>query len=210
MTCSIGKSACYVFVDAPKKGQTPNLKSRVSVMQSSQRPTRKLKGLSFDIADLILIRNRSEAHGLRVVVHLDHGSDVEEYEEVLTFHAETSPQCRWLMWRSASTVFVRPIDGRARRYGSVTRAIDAMVRKLHATSPDTQAKRGKPVPVRSLADLNGDTVAVDSDPYVVMYRLVEAAVYTLTTRVPADRQDDTAAALWQLLADRLEQRGSLR
>jgi hypothetical protein len=87
-----------------------------------------LKGLSFDIADLVLIRSRSETHGFRMVVLLDHGSDVDEYEEVLVIHAETSPQCQWLMWRNVNAVFVRSIDGRVRRHVSATQAIDALIR----------------------------------------------------------------------------------
>jgi hypothetical protein len=163
-----------------------------------------LKGFSFDVADLILIRNRSEAHGLCAVVELDHGSDVDEYEEVLAFHADASPRCRWLMWRNENTVFVRSNEDRARRYRSVTQAIDALVRKLPATSANTKAKRCEPDPVQTLADVIRDTVANDADPCVLMGTLVEAAVYTLATRIAAVSQDDTAAALSQLLTDRLE------
>jgi hypothetical protein len=65
-------------------------------------------------------------------------------------------------------------------------------------------------PVRELADAITVTVAGEADPYVLMGVLVEGAVHTLATRVPAVRQDDMAAALSQLLADRLEQRGLLR
>ena len=179
-------------------------------MHTTRRPAKMLKGLSFDVADLILIRNRSEAHGLRVVVELDHGSDVDEYEEVLAFHAETSPQCRWLMWRNENTVFVRSNEGRARRYGSVTQAIDALVRKLGVISPDTKAKRCEPDPIRTLADMIRDTVAAVADPYVLMGVLVEAAVYTLATQIPAVHQDDISAELSQLLTDRLEQYRLLR
>ena len=35
-----------------------------------------LKGLSIDIADLMLIRGRAEARSLRMVVRVDHGSSV--------------------------------------------------------------------------------------------------------------------------------------
>jgi hypothetical protein len=65
----------------------------------------------------------------------------------------------------------------------------------------------EPDPVRTLADAIRATVAGDADPYVLIGALVEGAVYTLSTRVPAVRQDDTAAALSQLLADRLEHYG---
>lgn len=173
-------------------------------MHAIQRPAKVPKGLSFDIADLILVRNRSEANGLRVVVELDHGSDVEEYEEILAIHAETSPQCRWLMWRNAKSVFVRSIGGRALRYGSATQAIDALVRKLRVTSPDTKTTRCEPDPMRTLADVIRDTVAAAADPYVLMGVFVEAAVYTLATQIPAIHQDDISAELSQLLTDRLE------
>jgi hypothetical protein len=69
------------------------------------------------------------------------------------------------------------------------------------------AAANEPDPVRALADKIRDTVAGDADPYILMGALVEGAVHTLATRVPAVRQDDTAAALSQLLVDRLEQRG---
>jgi hypothetical protein len=55
-----------------------------------------------------------------------------------------------------------------------------------------------------------DAVAADADPYVLMGVLVEAAVNTLATKIPAICQDDTAAALSRLLTDRLEQYRLLR
>ena len=179
-------------------------------MHITRRTAKILKGLSFDLADLILVLSRCETHGLRMEVQLDHGSDVDEYEEVLAFHAETSPQCRWLMWRNANTVFVRSDEGRARRYGSVTQAIDALVHRLRVISPDTKTKRCGPDPVRTLADAIRDSMTRDIDPYELMGAFVEAAVQTVATRIAAVRQGDTAAALSQLLTDRLEQYRLLR
>ena len=101
--------------------------------------SRVLKGLSFDIPDLILIENRLTAHNLRMVVRLDYGSDVEEYEEVLAFYFGTSPQWRWMMWRNASAVFVRSIDGRSRRYRSAAHAIEALVRTGDVVLTDIKA-----------------------------------------------------------------------
>jgi hypothetical protein len=63
-----------------------------------------------------------------MVVRLDHGSDVDQYEEVLAFYSGTSPPCRWLMWRNASAVFVRSTDGRSGRYRSAVQAIEALLR----------------------------------------------------------------------------------
>jgi hypothetical protein len=103
--------------------------------------SRVLKGLSFDISDLLLIEDRSTAHDLRMAVRLDYGSDVEEYEEVLAFYSGTSPQWRWMMWRNTSAVFVRSIDGRGRRYVSAAQAIEALVRTEGAVLTDIKVTR---------------------------------------------------------------------
>jgi hypothetical protein len=108
-------------------------------MRATRGPTKLLKGLSFDIAHLERIRSRAEAHGLRMVVRLDHGSDVEEYEEMLVFYSGANPPCRWLMWRNADAVFLRSTDGRTRRYGSAGHAINALVRRRHVIVTDTNA-----------------------------------------------------------------------
>jgi hypothetical protein len=125
-------------------------------MRSVKRPSKVLRGLSFEISDLILIKDRSEAHDLRMVVQLDYGSDVEEYEEVLAFYSATSPQLQWMMWRNACAVFVRSIDGRGGRYRSAAQAIEALVRKAGAVLTNIKATQTQPLEaVRPLqADLN--------------------------------------------------------
>ena len=72
---------------------------------------RTLKGLSFDIADLLAIQNWAMRHELRLEIRLDHGIEDEEYEEVLAFHAETAA-CGLLMWRDQHTVVAQPMPGR--------------------------------------------------------------------------------------------------
>ena len=108
-------------------------------MFAAECPAKVLKGLSFDIPDLILIHDRSMANDLRMVVQLDYGSDVEEYEEVLAFYSGTSPEWRWMMWRNASAVIVRSIDGRGRRYRSAAQAIEALVPKEQVVLSDIEA-----------------------------------------------------------------------
>ena len=110
-------------------------------MFAAKCPAKMLKGLSFDISDLILIRDRSMANDLRMVVQLDYSSDVEEYEEVLAFYSGTSPEWRWMMWRNASAVFVRSIDARSRRYRSAAQAIEALVRTRGVVLTDIKATR---------------------------------------------------------------------
>ena len=108
-------------------------------MRAAKCPSRVLKGLSFEVDDLILMKGQSAANDLRMVVRLDHRSDVEEYEEVLVFYPGTGPQWCWMMWRNASAVFVRSIDGRGPRYETASRAIEAQLRKQRATITDIKA-----------------------------------------------------------------------
>jgi hypothetical protein len=108
-------------------------------MCAAKSPTRVLKGLSFEIDDLKSINDTSSANDLRMVVRLDYGSDVEEYEEVLAFYFGTSPQWCWMKWRNASAVFVRSIDGRGRCYGTAGHAIEALVRAQRVALTDIKA-----------------------------------------------------------------------
>ena len=85
-----------------------------------------LRGLSFCIADLILVTAWSEAQSMRMAVRLDHGTDNEVYEEVLALHSADSALCCWLMWREAHSVVVQPLIGRSQRFGSVVDALEAL------------------------------------------------------------------------------------
>jgi hypothetical protein len=113
------------------------------MMSADKCRSKMLKGLSFEIADLLLIKDRSQAHGLHMVVRLDHGSDVDEYEEVLAFHSVADLQCRSFMWRSSSAVFVRSIGGRSGRYQSAAQAIEAVVRAQRGDPPAARAARSQ-------------------------------------------------------------------
>ena len=128
-------------------------------MHTAQSPAKALKGLSFDIDDLTLIRDRSEANGLRMVVRLDYGSDVDEYEEVLALHAGTNPQYRWLMWRNTNTVLSGRSTAEPYAMSSATQAIDALARKLRGKATNPKTKHCKPDPIRTLADVIRETAA---------------------------------------------------
>ena len=95
-------------------------------MGNVQISTADPRGVSFSIADLILVGCWSEACGLHMVVRLDHESESEEYEEVLAFHQEMGGACRWMIWRDEEAVFMQPLLGRTRRYGCVAEAIEAL------------------------------------------------------------------------------------
>jgi hypothetical protein len=92
-----------------------------------------LVGLSFSIAELTLVAAWAEAQGLQLRVRLDHGSETEEYEEVLAFHTTWGRPRRYIMWRDYQAVYVQPLIGRTRRYRSVADAIATL------TPPETTA-----------------------------------------------------------------------
>lgn len=81
------------------------------------------KGLSFEVTDLLLASTWAERHDYRMAVRLDHGTETEEYEEVIALSAHRRPRCRFLLWRSAEAVFLQPLPGRRRRFASVADAL---------------------------------------------------------------------------------------
>ncbi len=110
-------------------------------MGNEQMYSTGLRGLSFSIADLLLIGAWSAARGQTMVVRLDHGSDTEEYEEVIAFHTASGRPCRYIMWRDANAVFVQPLIGRIRRYSSVVDAIIALTPQQPVVVTDVMAQR---------------------------------------------------------------------
>ena len=64
-------------------------------------------------------------------------------------------------------------------------------------------------PVRILADIIKAVAEGTADPYLLAGVPVEGSVHTLETRIPTERQGDTAAALLQLMANRLRANGLL-
>jgi hypothetical protein len=95
-------------------------------MENTQILSACLRGLSFSIADLLLIRAWSEAGGLDMAVRLDHAAQAEECEEILTLYTVEERACRFILWRDEEGVFVQPLIGRIKRYSSVAEAITAM------------------------------------------------------------------------------------
>jgi hypothetical protein len=85
-----------------------------------------LKGLSFRIADLLLVAAWSEAQSMRMAVRLDHGTETEDYEEVLALIAADTGFCRWVIWREADCVVVQPLIGRSLRFDSVIDALETL------------------------------------------------------------------------------------
>ena len=64
-------------------------------------------------------------------------------------------------------------------------------------------------PVQTLTDIIKVASQSDADPYLVIGVLLEGSVHTLESRIPSERQQDTAGALVRLIADRLQAKGLL-
>jgi hypothetical protein len=95
-------------------------------MSNVQIHSTKLRGLSFSIAELLLVAAWAEAQGLQMRVQLDHASDSEEYEEVLAFDATWGRPRRHILWRDKEAVYVQPMIGRRKRFKSVGELLAAM------------------------------------------------------------------------------------
>jgi hypothetical protein len=66
-------------------------------------------------------------HDWQMQIWLDHGSEDEEYEEVIAFYTGTNPLTGSILWRTAKSVFVQPLLGRKRRYACVATALDGLL-----------------------------------------------------------------------------------
>ena len=71
---------------------------------------RQPKGHAFQISDLILAQSWAASRDLAMLVRLDHGSDDEEYEEILEFRAGTGSRAHFIVWSDGAAVFVQCVD----------------------------------------------------------------------------------------------------
>jgi len=70
-----------------------------------------------------------------------------------------------------------------------------------------QASSRKPDSIQMLAEVIRVITQDGSDPYLVLGVLVEGAVHTLASHIPASRQAEATAELRQLLEERLKRHG---
>jgi hypothetical protein len=84
------------------------------------------KGFAFEIADLLLASSWACFHEIKMVIRLDHGTDEEEYEEVIELDTGLSSFSRLIVWRGVEAVFVQPILGRKHKFNSVAEALNGL------------------------------------------------------------------------------------
>jgi hypothetical protein len=120
-------------------GRVGRVMRDLKMRSTTAAPLPSPRGLAFEIADLLLVRSWADLRDCRMSVRLDHGTDDEEYEEVIAFEADTSSDCQLIIWRNAVAVFVQPLIGRMRRYGSVAEVLDGIDLKPRIVLTDITA-----------------------------------------------------------------------
>src|SRR3954452_7850471 len=108
----------------------------MSVFKSSPKTPR---GLFFEVADLTLMQSWTEACQLRMAVRLDHGSETEDFEEVIVLYSGADPLRQWCIWRELTGVFVQPVIGPCQQYGSAVDAIEALAFRRRVVLTDINA-----------------------------------------------------------------------
>jgi hypothetical protein len=99
----------------------------LSRCDSTTTPQRLLKGIAFEIPDLVLIKSWADARTLRMVVRLDYATDSEEYEEVIALYPESSSTSPLIMWRTEKFVCVLPVIGARRWYRTVANTLESPI-----------------------------------------------------------------------------------
>lgn len=104
----------------------------------SMRPLKRQRGIAFDLADLLRARSWAACYELQFKIWLDHGTEEEEYDEVVAFSAGMSSRAASIMWRTAKAVFIQPLLGKRRRYTSVAEALTSLLPKQPVGVADTK------------------------------------------------------------------------
>jgi hypothetical protein len=112
-----------------------------------------LKGFSFSIDDYTIINEWTSANQCKTIISLDHGTETEEYEEVITFYFKE--RSLFFMWFDGTSVYVQPIVGRTLCYTSVTEALSCchspIERSATIVRRARKSLRTKPSPYEPIA-----------------------------------------------------------
>ncbi|HVY17984.1 MAG TPA: hypothetical protein VHB27_22385 [Rhodopila sp.] len=109
-------------------------------MRAMQLEDSSVRGLSFSVPDLVLLKSWAKAQALNMRVHLDYVSDGKEYDEILAFHAGENSLFEFIMWRDARSVYVKPVMGWPQRFRSVMSALSAICPDRDEPISDITAK----------------------------------------------------------------------
>jgi hypothetical protein len=96
-------------------------------MRLPRASVRPPTGLSFDVADLVMLRGWSEYHDLRMTIELDACADGDEYEELLALYDRDCAFRRWMIWRSGDGIVVQPMMGRTMLFDTMADALEILI-----------------------------------------------------------------------------------
>lgn len=96
-------------------------------MHTFRAPSKsRIEGIAFAIPELLLVQAWAEFHKFRFSIELDWHVDLTEYEEVITLGLPDRTGSHCLLWRAPDGIVVQPMVGRARRYATISDALDAI------------------------------------------------------------------------------------
>lgn len=84
------------------------------------------EGLSFEIGELIMLRNWAENNCLHLRLDLDHAEGAREYEEFATLSSISRERPLATLWRTRHAVMTTPAGGTTRRFVSMAHALAAL------------------------------------------------------------------------------------
>jgi len=84
------------------------------------------EGISFEINDLMMLRNWAERNALHLGLELDHQEGSREYEEYASLTPEGGRHRLATMWRTRDAVMIMPFAGATRRFASIAHALAAL------------------------------------------------------------------------------------
>lgn len=106
---------------------------------SARGASAPLKGVAFEIADLLLAQAWAGRHEIEICIRLDHSTPTEEYEEVIALRGTNLRIAPVIIWRIANAIRVQPLVGRGRQYHSVSDALDSLIPEKDAAVTDIVA-----------------------------------------------------------------------
>ncbi len=109
-------------IDAARLGTQ---RKAVAMFPAYSRPILP-EGFSFEVSELIMLRNWSEDNGLSMVIELDHIDGPREYEEFIRLVPHRGHHGLASLWRAHQTVIITPFGGAARRFVSMAHALSAL------------------------------------------------------------------------------------
>ena len=81
------------------------------------------EGFSFEVNELIMLRNWSENNDLTMVIELDHFDGAHEYDEFISLVPYGRRHAIATLWRARQAVMITPVGGLTRKFVSMAHTL---------------------------------------------------------------------------------------